>query len=176
MDSAVVTFEVRIKSYCWCELEDGVYFGAAWGEVCGGESDEDEGEFGPGEVVVVVVEEDAYGDVEEDADDDGHDEALEHLVFGNEVEVAEGAKGCHDGKEREECEAFPEVVAVVHEEADEDKCDGYVVEDNAVEKSLVYVAVGVYHGHAFEEGVDAESDEESGDGVGGVVVAVAEVV
>ena len=38
------------------------------------------------------------------------------------------------------------------------------------------VAVEVDHGHAFEEGVDAESDEESGDGVDGGVVAVAGMV
>ena len=82
---------------------------------------------------MVVVEEDADRDVEEYADDDGHDEALEHFVFGDEEEVAEGAEGSHDGEEGQQREAFPEAVAVVHEEADEDEGDGYVVEDDAVE-------------------------------------------
>jgi hypothetical protein len=40
---------------------------------------------------------------------------------------------------------------------------------------LVDVAVEVDEGHAFEEGVDAEPDEESGDGMDGAGVAVAGV-
>ena len=64
----------------------------------------------------------------------------------------------------------------MHEEADEDEGDGYVVEHDAIKEPLVDVAVEVDHGHAFEEGVDAEADDESGDGVDGGVVAMAVVV
>ena len=46
------------------------------------------------------------------------------------------------------------------------------MEDDAIEQALVYVTVEVDKGHAFEKGVYAEADEQSGDGVYGVVVAM----
>ena len=113
--------------------EHGVDFGAAGGEVGCGEGYEDEEEFGDGEVVVVVVEEYVDRDVEQYAHDDAHDEALEQWVGREEVDVAEGAEGGHDGEKHEEAEGTPEAVMIVDEKADEDECDGDVVEYDAIE-------------------------------------------
>jgi len=111
----------------------GVDFGAAGGEVGCGEGYEDEDEFGDGEVVVVVVEEYVDGDVEQYAHHDAHDEALEQFVGREEVDIAEGAEGGHDGEKGEEAEGTPEAVMIVDEKADEDECDGDVVEYDAIE-------------------------------------------
>lgn len=111
--------------------------------------------------------------MEKDTNDNAHDEALQGFVGGEEEEVAEGSEGCHDGKECEEPEGAPEAVAVGDEKADEDEGDGDVVEDDAIEEALVDVAVEVDEGHAFEKGVDAEADDETGHGMGCPVVAVA---
>ena len=47
------------------------------------------------------------------------------------------------------------------------------MEHDAVKEALVDVAVGVDKGHALEEGMDAETDEQSGVfAAGAVVVAV----
>ena len=46
------------------------------------------------------------------------------------------------------------------------------MEDDAIEEALVYVAVEVNERHAFEEGVDAEANEKTRDGMDGFVVAV----
>ena len=125
---------------------------------------------------MVVVEEDADGDMQQYADDDAHDESLQHFVLGHEVAVAEGSEGCHDGKYEQESEGFPERIAVVHKEADQDEGDGDVVQDDAPEEALVDVAVEVDKWHAFEEGMDAEAYDESCDRVDAVFVAVALVV
>ena len=69
--------------------EQGIDFGAAGGEVGGDEGNEDEQEFGDGEVVVVVVEKDVDSDVKKYAHYNTHDDALEQFVRGYEIEVAE---------------------------------------------------------------------------------------
>ena len=63
---------------------EGVDFGTTRGEVGGEEGDEYEGEFKPGEFVVVVVEEDADTNVEQDAYHDAHNKGLKHFVFWDE--------------------------------------------------------------------------------------------
>lgn len=55
-------------------------------------------------MVVVVVEEDVDGDMEEYADDDTHDEALKRFVRWQQEEVAERAERGHDSEEGQEQE------------------------------------------------------------------------
>ena len=100
------------------KLEDGVDFGAAGSEVGGGESDEDKHQLGESKGVVVVVEEDADRDVQQDADHHTHDERLQHLVIGQQVQVAQRTQRGHDGKDGQQQERLPEAVAVVDKEAD----------------------------------------------------------
>ena len=49
------------------------------------------------------------------------------------------------------------------------------MEHDAVKKALVDVAIGVDKGHALEEGMDAETDDQPGDGMYSPGVAVAGV-
>jgi hypothetical protein len=49
------------------------------------------------------------------------------------------------------------------------------VKDNAIKKALVYVAVDVYERHAFEEGMDAKSDDKTCDGMDSTCVAMSGV-
>lgn len=52
-------FDLAIHSFTFTlGLEDGIDFGTAWSEIGSDEGQDDEEEFGEGEVVVVVVEED----------------------------------------------------------------------------------------------------------------------
>lgn len=99
--SAVVIFDRFYRKDRCDRLEDGIDFGAAWGEVGGKECYEDKQEFYDGEVVVIVVEEDTDGYMEQDTHDDTHDEALQHFVGGQEIEVEKRAERCHDGEEKE---------------------------------------------------------------------------
>ena len=112
---------------------------------------------------MLLVEEDADGDMQQDAHDNTHDESLEHLVGREEEHIAQRSEGRHHGKKGQQQERTPELVAVVHEQREQDERDGNVVEHNAVEKTLVDVAVGSHQGHTLEEGVDAETDEKCGD-------------
>ena len=50
---------------------------------------------------MVVVEKDADGHMQQYAHNDTHDEALEHLVGRQKVEVEERAERCHDGEDKE---------------------------------------------------------------------------
>ena len=102
--SAVVIFDRFYRKERYDRLEDGIDFGAARGEVGGKESYENEQEFGDGEIVVVVVEEDADRDMQQYAHNDTHDEALQQFVGWEEVEVEKRAERCHDGEEQEQGE------------------------------------------------------------------------
>ena len=167
-------FNIQYSLLCihYSSSTQGVYLGAARGEVCGNKGHNDDEQLGEGESVVVVVEEDAHSNVEQYAHHNAHDQCLQDFVFGYEVEVAQRAKGCHDGEKCQQAKRFPKTVAVVHKEADKHQGDGNVVQDDAVQQPLMDVAVGVHHGHAFEEGVDAEADDKARDRVYGGVVAV----
>ena len=109
--------------------------------------------------------------MQEDTDDDADDEGLQFFVGGQQHEVEERSQRRHDGEDGEQCQDAPEAVAAGGHEGDEDERHGDVVQHDAVEESLVDVAVGVDEGHALEEGVQRESQEESPKGVAFVLVA-----
>ena len=137
------------------ELENRVDFGASRSEIGGYECNDDEQKFDKREVIVVVVEEDADGDMEQNADNDTHNDALQGFVFGHEVEVAERTEGGHHSENGEKQERTPETIAVVDEERNHHKGNRNVVKNNAVEKTLVDVTIEADHRHAFEECVNA---------------------
>ena len=139
-------------------LERAVDFGATGGVVGGDKGKEDEQEFAPSEGVV-VIEEDADAHMQQNAHDHTHDETLQHLVFGLQAGDAAGITREREGKGGPYPSGTPEAVVMTNEKSHQHQSYGDVVQHDAVKEPLVDVAVGVYHGHALEEGMDAEADE-----------------
>ena len=71
-------------------LEHGVYFRASRSEIGGNKGHNNKDETGEGELVVVMVVENADGYVEQNSHHDTHNQTLQHLVSGDEVDVAQG--------------------------------------------------------------------------------------
>ena len=104
---------------------------------------------------MVVVEENADRDMEQNADNDAHNDALQGFVFRHEVEVAKRTERGHHGEYGEKQERTPETISVVDEERNHHKSNRNIVKNNAVEKTLVDVTIEADHRHALEECMNA---------------------
>ena len=131
------------------------------GEEGGGEGDDAEAEVEPGEAVLLVVEEDAAADVQQDADDEADNHALLLFVGLDEEEVDERPCGRHDAEEHEQRQHAPEAHAVGGEEGHENQRHRDVVDDDAPHQPLVDGAGGLHERHALEEGMEAEAQHQA---------------